>query len=237
MGSLRLIPEASQPIGRIAAKSSAWLRVLERHGVEFCYGGSRSLQQACEECGADTAEVISDLHAASVEFFTQSADWNLAPLTDLVSYICDVHHTGVRQSLPELITELEQMEAQRGTGRELPTALRRLQSTLEPHMQTEEAQIFPAIRLLSVEAELAPPLDRLLRWEQVMENDHSGFCRNLTEIALAAGAENVRHSMGLQLEQKLARFTRTLRIHLHLEANILLPRAIEQCGIRSRRAC
>jgi regulator of cell morphogenesis and NO signaling len=227
MGSPPMIPDPATPIAAVAARSIAWLEVLERHGLEYCCRGTRSLLEACRECGADPEEVIHDLRSATVEFLTKSGDWTLAPLGDLLSYIAEVHHAAVRQALPELIRECESRHP------EAAVELGALLQDLEPHLRAEEELIFPAIRRLADGVPPLPSLEETLRWRRKIEEEHAGIAFRVRSLARIAAHGPLRHS---EWTARLDRTLRQLRLHLHMEGNILLPRAVAGASAAQQKA-
>lgn len=229
---------SSASLAELAASSAAAVRVLERYGLDYCCGGALTLEQAAREKGLEAAAVLAEIeqaHAAA----TPDRDWRTAPLTDLIDHILKTHHEYLKLNLPALWQRLEkvrQVHAGRDPARleamaEVYSALR---AELEDHMHKEELILFPAIRRYHAAAAQGLPMPpvpfgtianpiRVMEREHVSAGDALARLRRLTaDYQLPSWACDTVRALwrGLQeLEQDL-------HIHIHLENNILFPRAV-----------
>ena len=230
----------SLTVADIAATSLAAVRVFERLGIDYCCGGKRPLGEVCQEKGLDAAAVQQELDAAASAPEAAGCDWTTAPLRDLVDHIVTTHHEYLKREFQPLAERLEKVyrvynERYGPTLVALPEVYAGLRSELETHMFKEERMLFPAIVAVESAAVSGAPPPRtpfgpLANPIGMMENEHESAGQALSRIRTITGdfaipgyaCVTYRALMcGLQeLEQDL-------HLHIHLENNIVFPRAIE----------
>lgn len=212
-------------LGELAAQSDAALRVLDRFGLDFCCGGARLLSEACREKGLDPGEVLAQIETASNGDREAAGDWREAPLDSLIDHIVTRHHAYLRDELPRLDGWLAAVRRAHGArdGKlldELGAAFTAMKDELEAHLAKEEAVLFPAIR--RSDGWIAQPVS-------VMEHEHESAGRSLAELRrITGGYEPPPHACQTYraLYAGLAALERDLHRHIHLENNILFPRAL-----------
>lgn len=132
--------------------------VLERHGLDYCCGGARSLAGACAEAHVDLDQVAADLEGADLEGAESTHAPAPAGITALVDHILECHHRFLHEELPrlsELAAKVLRVHGERHPDlAELHTRVLELQADLEPHLLKEELVLFPACRAL--DASTAP---------------------------------------------------------------------------------
>ncbi|MFT5734879.1 MAG: regulator of cell morphogenesis and NO signaling [Planctomycetota bacterium] len=217
-------PLSQRTLADLAVADSTATRVFHQHGLDFCCGGRVSLADACKEAGLDVAQVSSELEAAAA-LSTHETSWAEAPLNDLVQHLLDRFHADHREELPRLIAMAEKVESVHAEKPDCPKGLAKhlamMMESLEDHMQKEEQILFPAI-----EAGRGPEAAMPVR---VMESEHRDHGLNLERLAaLAHGYEppadacNTWTALYLGLKQ----LQEDLMQHIHLENNVLFPRAL-----------
>ena len=221
-------------VADIAAQSLGAVRVFERLGIDYCCGGKRKFAEACLERGYSPSVVESELTSAAQAAPSPARDWNTAPLTDLVDHILHAHHEYLRRELPVLEARLEKVyriynEKYGPTLTGLPEVLGALHAELESHLMKEETILFPAIaayeagqRPQACFASVAYPI-------RVMESEHDGAGEALARIRQITSDYTVPDygcNTYRALMAGLAELEQDLHMHIHLENNILFPRAI-----------
>lgn len=224
-------------IGEIVAADFRTAAVFQRHGVDFCCRGARTLEQGCHDAGVSVADLVRELDEVSATPAgdqPQFADWDLPALT---SHIVANHHAYVRQSLPLLLTHARKIAAVHGDRhRELArvvTLVEDVAAEMTSHMAKEELILFPYIEQLArASAAGEPPphapfgtVDNPIR---MLEAEHESAGNAMLEIRELTGGYRVpddgcpTYAVCLQ---ELEAFERDLHTHVHLENNILFPKA------------
>lgn len=217
-------------ISEIAARTPSSIRVFESLGIDYCCGGKRTLTEAAAKAGLTTDSIVKLLGDAERGDQPSGTDWLLAPLPDLIAEIVNRHHSFVRREIPRLNTLTAKVAKRHGPGHpevlEIESVFTALGEELTLHLMKEERILFPYISGATREAcfrTVNAPIANM-----VAEHEDAGALlerlRELTNnYTLPEGA-----CLSYQaLYQGLAEFERDLHQHIHLENNILFPRAIE----------
>lgn len=230
---------ATQTVREIALQQPSSIRVFERYGIDYCCGGRKPLSEACAARRMEVDAVIAALESAANT--TAAADEEIArkPLSGLCEHIVTTHHEYVKRELPRLATLAAKVVNRHGnTHPELPViqaTLARLSEELTEHLAKEEIVLFPYIsKLERALAEGGPkpqgcfgavsnPIAMMTR-----EHDDAGLLleviRNKTaQFTPPEGACPTYHAF----YDGLREFELDLHQHIHLENNLLFPRAIE----------
>ena len=221
----------------IVANDFRTAAVFQRHGIDFCCKGDRSIQDACRNGRVTAEEVLKDIAEATATAATGEARFNSWDLATLVSYIVGNHHAFVRQAIPVLLTHTKKVAAVHGDRHpELPQVARlfsEVADEMTSHMAKEEQILFPYI----VDVEKASqrgigrpsapfgtvrnPI-RMMEMEHESAGDAMARIRSLTSgYAIPEGACTTYRVCLQELEA----FERDLHQHVHLENNILFPKA------------
>jgi regulator of cell morphogenesis and NO signaling len=166
--------------------------------------------------------------------FDDSIGWLDASLTDLVGHIQRRYHEPLRLELPALLSAIARVEIRHGRHAATLTPLRhlfdRFSRGLLIHVRSEDAVLFPAI--VAIEAAFAHqrtrPWTEIARPIELLEADHAGAAESLSHMRLLTRGWALPDDAGAEfraLYQDLARLERDLHVHLHLENQVLFPRA------------
>ena len=225
-------------VREIALEEPSSIRVFEAFGIDYCCGGRKPLAEACAAQNVDMEDVITALYEAVKGPVVDYVDWNARPLESLVEHIVTTHHAYVKRELPRLAVLAEKVVNRHGDTQEhLPkirTALGELDAELTSHLMKEEVVLFPYIvgmaREMRGEAEkprtcfgtVASPIEMMMA-------EHDGAGLLLAEIRKLSG--EFTPPVGAcptycGFYQGLKEFEKDLHQHIHLENNILFPRAI-----------
>src|SRR5262249_47502526 len=219
-------------------------RVLEKVGIDYCCGGGKSLEEACAAANLSVDQVIDSLELAEEQARAQQRDtnWQREPLADLVAHINSTHHKYTREEIAPLGPLFDKVVSVHGKNHpELQherATFRGLAQELTMHMMKEEAVLFPyIIRLEEAVAQkepvLPPPFGSVQNPVAMMmhEHDSAGDALKAMRQASAGYAPPEDACISYQtLYKALADFEKDLHQHIHLENNILFPRAIEMEG-------
>lgn len=216
----------STPVGRIAAEHPLATRVFARHGIDFCCGGGRPLAEACQARRVDAARVMEEIRGVLEAVPEKPERWDQAPLADLIDHILEAYHRPLREELPRLdamarkVLDAHREKDPKGFT-ELAEIVSALRAELESHMQKEEQILFPMVKLGRGAMAQSPIA--------VMMHEHEAAgamllrLRELTsDYTVPAEACNTWNA----LWHGLADLETELHMHIHLENNILFPRAL-----------
>jgi regulator of cell morphogenesis and NO signaling len=214
----------AQSLAEIVGTRPGAARVLRSYGLDFSCEGGRSLAQACEGCDVDPGEVRRALIAARAEP-DDVRDWTERPLTELVAHIKERYHERHRIDLPYLIELAHRVEKRHGHREDCPRGLEdllaRLREDLEGHLDEEEQVVFPLV-LNGAKDGLTARSFAPARSEHDHHLEAMKQARALTSnYAPPVHPCRTWHA----LMRGLADLERDLIDHVHLENNVLFPRA------------
>jgi regulator of cell morphogenesis and NO signaling len=212
-------------------------RVLEKFGIDYCCGGQRSLEEACRAAKLPLDEVIGALEkAARVE--TAPSVLPSGSLAELIQHIVATHHKFTREEIVRLRALLEKVCSVHGKNHtELLTIheiFLGLAQELSIHLMKEENVLFPYIvrmeETVAQDDSVTPaPFGTVQNPVRMMMQEHDGAGEALRRIREASNdfAAPKDACISYQtLYQALQAFEADLHQHIHLENNILFPRAI-----------
>jgi regulator of cell morphogenesis and NO signaling len=224
------------PVGQLVTERPRRSLVFERLGIDYCCGGKLRLADACAAKALDPVAVLRDLETCDAAFSTQpETDWSKVPLRTLVNHIVATHHDYLREELPRLGLLIEKIVRAHGEQHRELLPLHELfisfRRDLEAHMAKEEQVLFPVCRDL----EGAPSQPQFHCGSirnpirvMVTEHDDTGAAlvamRLLTRDFTAPDDACVTYRAMLS---GLAEIEHDMHHHVHLENNILFPRAID----------
>jgi regulator of cell morphogenesis and NO signaling len=230
---------AETTVREIAVENPAAIRVFEKFGIDYCCGGRKPLAQACEERALETAAVLAAIEAAATPAEATGTDWSAAPLDELCAYVVTKHHAYVREEIPRLRFFAQKVAARHGADHPELLRIQELTDTLcedmTQHMGKEEAVLFPYISRLEGKIGACGPVSprcfgTVKNPVRMMMAEHDAAGSLMSEIrqlsrnfAVPEGACPTYRGFYQALEE----FERDLHQHVHLENNILFPRAIE----------
>ncbi len=218
--------QTDKSVSSISIEFPQTVKVFARHNIDFCCGGDRSLSSACEARGLDVESILSEIHQELSGPDTPAKRWDQEPVSDLVAHILTTYHEPLREALPRLesmarkVLEVHQDKDPEGLAELLSICLN-LRDELEQHMAKEEQILFPMI--LQGQGAMAECPISVMR----MEHDSAGAAlaklRVLThDYRVPEGACSTWRALWRDLEE----LETSLHEHIHLENNILFPRAL-----------
>lgn len=215
--------------------------VFRKYDIEYCCGGRWPLEMVCQAKGLNindlTRELEQSIRSVQVPNSLPFNDWHIDFLAD---YIVNVHHHYLRTQLPEIRELLHKFSEEHVKKypflQEVEKIFLQLHREMIPHLKQEEEIIFPYIRQIAHAYEssesYASLLVRTLRKpvEEVMNHEHASVVRSVHRIRELTNDYTpppnacVSHKVTFS---KLKELDNDLMQHMHLENNILFPRAIE----------
>jgi regulator of cell morphogenesis and NO signaling len=219
-------------IAEIASSVPSSVRIFQRHGIDFCCGGKRPIGVVCQEQGLSYNEIVQLIQMSNAQPEPDARDWSQASLTELVAHILTTYHEPLRQELPRL--EAMAAKVARVHGENAPYMIRvnaivaELADELRSHMQKEEIVLFPAVE--AIESRAAQPAMPLSAPIAVMEDEHDHAGALLAELRkITSGYVMPEWGCGTfqALYHGLAELEAAMHVHIHLENNLLFPRALK----------
>lgn len=225
-------------IGEIVATNYRTAAVFKNHKIDFCCKGNRSLDEVCEEKKINKDSLLNELKTASAVKDNSSIDFKSWDMDLLADYIEKKHHRYVNESIPALLQYLDKLCKVHGPQHpelfEINKEFNECATALTAHMKKEELILFPFIRNL-VKATIThqqlntPHFGTLENPIHMMMHEHDIEGERFRKIAQlssdysppadACGTYKVTYSL-------LKEFEDDLHTHIHLENNILFPKAI-----------
>lgn len=216
-------------------------RLFEELKIDYCCGGNRPLSEACTSIGIEVGEVIGLLESVSQsEPQRESAvDFQKLPLSELITHILDTHHVFTKREMTRIELLLKKVISAHGENHpelhRVGALFDMLCADLRPHMLKEEQILFPYILALiqsSSQKRSAPfaPFGTVNNPVRMMmiEHDRAGdILRELSTVTSDYTTPADGCISYCTLYEALKALERDLHQHIHLENNILFPRAIE----------
>lgn len=231
--------QENQIIGELVAQDYRAATVFKKYGIDFCCQGNRTINDACEAKQIDEKLVVSDLNAlirSQSEIVTDYKSW---PIDLLADYIEKKHHRYVQEKTLEIQPYLDKICKVHGEHHpelfEIKDEFNASAAELAIHMKKEELVLFPFIRKMvkakqeNTKVEV-PHFETVQNPVQMMMNEHTTEGDRFRKIEELSGhytppqdaCNTYRVTFAL-----LKEFEEDLHLHIHLENNILFPKAIE----------
>ena len=227
--------EPGMTIGEIVTADFRAAGIFKNAGIDFCCGGDKSLEQACREKNTDPATIKHQLLELGKTAINQSQnynDWNIGFLAD---YIVNTHHSYVKRSLPDLVFYTNKIQSVHGVNHpelnEIAVLVENINAELLQHLQKEEQVLFPAIKE-AIQTNLPETKAIIISEIERMKGEHEFAGGAMDKInVLTSGylvPEDGCNSYKVALHL-LSQFEDDLHTHVHLENNILYPKALAMC--------
>lgn len=223
----------------IALFNPATRQILEDAGLDYCCGGGKSLDEACLHAGVSSDEILNRLRENSRNITPEDQNWIAMPLSHLTRHIREKHHQYVREAIRRAQPLLGKVISKHGTNHpelgEIGRLFNEVSREMIMHIQKEEQILFPYIDALegaaSTHEPVEPPFFQTVRnpiHTMMKEHDVAGELvkqiRRLTsDYTAPAGACTSFKAV----YEALREFEVDLHQHVHLENNVLFPRAVE----------
>lgn len=230
---------SDKTIGEIVAADFRTAKVFANHGIDFCCGGKVALAAACTGKGLDLVAITGELEAAGNEPVERSQNYSSWALPFLADYIVNTHHAYLKENDGQIAAYAKKIAAVHGAHH--PEVIRiaaifdKIATDMTAHLKEEEEVLFPSLKRADtarITGNTSDTKDRetirasLLKLHREHEEigDAVHTIRHLSnEFALPDDACNTF----MVTYQKLKEFEDDLHKHVHLENNILFPKASE----------
>lgn len=222
-------------IGKIVAEDYRTAAVFKSFGIDFCCKGNRSIAEVCDKSQIDQDKLMNEIEKVINQETKTTTDHQSWPLDLLADYIEKKHHRYVEASLPVLNQYLEKICKVHGSHHpelyEITDIFSESVAEFTKHMKKEELILFPFIRKMVTKKQAdGSSFGSVENPVNMMKEDHSAEGERFERIAKLSNnytppsdaCNTYRVSFSL-----LKEFEEDLHTHIHLENNILFPKAIE----------
>lgn len=214
--------------------------VFRKYDIDFCCGGKWPLETICQNKDLDTKNIVKELQNVVTQTASNAAiDFDTWDIDFLSDYILNVHHRYLNKALPEIKEQttkfLDGHRKKFPELEEIEIIIKKFLREIPPHMKQEEEIFFPYIKQIFYahknKESYARLLIRTLRkpLEEVMLKEHETTGLNLYRLRIITNdytpPENACLSHRVTFS-KLKELDNDLVQHIHLESNILFPKAI-----------
>lgn len=226
-------------VGELVAEDYRAAEVFKKNGIDFCCGGKKTLAEVCMQKGLDANTLESELEQLDEVMAASRLNFRDWDLPFLVDYIMNVHHRYVLEKIPQIVQYAKKVALVHSQAYpETVTIAQRFEQLAEElftHLEKEEHILFPYVkRLWEVREDegriVAPPFGSAQNPIRVMEAEHEFAGETMHEIRRLSndfkppeGACNTYRVLYKLLEE----FETDLHQHVHLENNILFPKAVK----------
>ncbi len=227
--------EKEETLGELAVKDLRKAEVFKKYGLDFCCGGKKTVKEACAEKGIDVTKVEKELQQADGNPSYRPIPYDEWSLDFLADYIVNTHHAYVRKTMPDIRQYALKVAQVHGNSHpELLTVqslVEEIYQELSTHMIKEEQILFPFIKQLAGKESTGnfAGAGTVKSPITVMEMEHEEVGKNLEEIRRLTNnytlPQDACASYSL-LFRMLEDFETDLHLHVHLENNILFPKAL-----------
>lgn len=235
----KLMNDQVPTIGELVAADFRKAEIFGKYGINFCCGGKKTVAEACAKNGVDVNLVERELRKVENQpnrNLHSFGSWNIGLLVD---YIVNNHHLYVTRSLPflhEISAKVARVHGDRHpevVG--IATHFEAIEQELVTHMHKEEMILFPYIKELAEAKQngsrvMPPPFGTIANPINMMEQEHDTVGNSMEAIEQLSNGfapPNDGCTSYRILFAKLKEFQQDLHQHLHLENNILFPKALK----------
>ncbi len=234
-----MIETGQRTVGDVVAEHPAAARLFEKHQIDYCCNGKRPLDEVCAEKGIAMDALSAELDAMLAAQPAPERDWSTERLSDLIDHIVATHHEYLRREMPWVEAKLNKLAEKHAERYQWLVSLRDvflgLKAELDMHMRKEEMILFPfVVRMEEARLDGGPavftPFGSIRNPIAMMEMEHDSAGNALREMRRLSSdytpPEDACSTFRATLDA-IEKLESDLHLHIHLENNILFPRAIE----------
>ncbi|NVK53132.1 MAG: iron-sulfur cluster repair di-iron protein [Flavobacteriaceae bacterium] len=212
--------------------------VFKKHGIDFCCGGGISIKKACEKNNVDFDTIVAELNQLENKT-SYATDYNNWELDFLIDFIVNTHHKYVEENLTLLKQYGDRVAKVHGHHYtellEIKDLIHEVSDELAAHMKKEELILFPFIKKLVQAIKNNTPIEKphfgtVNNPIKMMEEEHDkagDIFKRISELTDKYQTPEGACNTFKALYSKLEEFEDDLHQHVHLENNILFPKAIK----------
>ena len=224
----------SKTLAQIVKENYQTASVFEKYNLDFCCKGKRSLQQACNENNIPTELIVEEVNNLLKQESQVQIEFDQLSLSELIDHIVSTHHAYTKRELLQIFAYLQKVSSKHGDRHpelnQIFEAFSSLKEEMDLHMKKEELILFPKIKELERGVRQSAPVMNIQAPIAVMEDEHDHAGRCLEQIRELSNNYNPPADACTTYRLSFASlqaFEKDLHQHVHLENNILFPKAIE----------
>lgn len=226
-------------IGEIVAENYKTASVFAKYKIDFCCKGNRSIEDACKQKEVNISNLISELNK-QLENSDSSYIFDLMPLNQLIDYIIKNHHQYVEEQISVLNPFLTKLVSVHGIRHpelaEIKQLFNKSAEELTLHMKKEELVLFPYINKLATVTDKnslknSPIYGKIEQTISVMQEEHiaeGNYLSKINQLTNGYTPPNDGCTTYRVTFEALKDFESNTHLHIHLENNILFPKAIQK---------
>jgi regulator of cell morphogenesis and NO signaling len=235
---MNVIELKEKKVGDLVKENIKSAHIFKKYGIDFCCGGGVTIKKACRKADIPFEKLEADLRKLS-EATPAEQKYDKWELDFLCDYIVNTHHAYVSEAIPLILSYTSKVAQVHGHAHPAVIEINNLfigvAEELNLHMIKEERILFPYIKNVCKasrgnEQIPKPTFGTVLHPIQMMESEHETVGKILKEIAILSNNYTPPEwacNTFKALYAKLDEFEQDLHLHVHLENNILFPKAIE----------
>lgn len=239
---------AKSNVGEVVRFNFRTASVFQANNIDYCCGGNKSIAEACKESGTDSGKLIAELRSTAESSDPDTEYINSLSLSELSDYIIRRHHSYVRNKIPFLKGGLDRICEVHGSAHPELFRIRELfnesAGDLTAHLQKEEIVLFPYIQQMEASirtgsqpgkprfGSVANPVEMMMADHETEGQRFDTIASISNKYALPGDACNTYRATINGLKD----FEADLHRHIHLENNILFPKAVEmEAGLTGKQ--
>lgn len=228
----------NETLSEIVKKDIRLASVLERYNLDYCCGGKQTLKESCEKNNIDLSLIVDEINSIKYQNSYDSINYDEWDLDFLVLYIINVHHSYVKNNIPLITVHSEKVVNKHSEHHPEVIKVKKIfdevKLELLSHLNKEEKILFPSINSLvnakKMNTKVQLPFGTIANPIGMMELEHenagSAF-HSIYELTNNYTTPEDACNTFLLFYKELEAFEKDLHKHIHLENNILFPKAIE----------
>ncbi len=219
-------------VAELAISHSAAAAIFEKYNIDYCCGGHRTLEEACERIGLDPAEIEQEIRRSKIGDVGHTLRTDRWSASLLIDFIVQNHHSYVTDAIPAIKALLEKVCSVHGNDCPELLTIREhfldLADELTSHMQKEEFVLFPAIKRLESQDLADHPLVHAIQSPiSAMEHEHTiagDLIKHIRALSINYTPPSFACPTFRTTYERLREFDNDLMRHIHLENNVLFER-------------
>jgi regulator of cell morphogenesis and NO signaling len=229
----------NKTVGQIVTEDYRIASIFDSHGIDFCYNGDMAIEEVLERDGINEIQLFNEINNLQKNSVTQGINFDVWPLELLANYIRDTHHKYVEKTTPLIQQYLDKICKIHGKFHpelfQIKLLFEQSARVLTVQMKKEELLLFPTIKRVSHRLKNSHHLEfqKSNAIENVIQLMKAEYDVEREIFKVIAELSNYYHppvdacNSFIITYSLLKEFEADLHLHIHLENNLLFPKAIK----------